>query len=608
MRSAARYLWWVLAVAFIGGYLLLDTSGLLGRQVVTQGTSIGEVNGVDITYGQWFNYANELAQQREQQTGRSVDMDERAQIDDQAFDELVMNIIQQQEFDRRGISVTEDEIRQAALVAPPPQLMQNPELQTDGKFDPAKWERFLASPAIRQQGILLQLQRYYETEIPKLKFYDQIANEVYISTPRLWRTYQDSHDSAAFSFVAFKATPADDSAAARAVTESEIAAYFAANRKRMQLSTRATVSVIAISREPSAVDSAATRDRIIATRSRIAKGEKFEDVAKEVSDDSVSAVEGGKLPPTPKTGFGLTEISDALGKLRPGQLSEPIKTAIGWHLVRLDQRKGDTLSAHHILLRFRQTDSSAIRTDRRADSLSRIVGNATDRTRLDTAAKQLGLPIFNLEVVEGQRAISPDRLLLAGLTQWATNGAATVGEISQVMDSENAYFIARLDSVIAGGDPPLERVRDDIRAFLARKKSAEARLGEARTFAQAAARTSLEQAAQASNYKLETAAMATRIQFVPGIGQGHPATGAAFTLSVGAVSEPIVGFDGVYVIRVDKRVNASRTAWEAQLPTQRAQFEQQAMQDRYRQYITALRDEATIVDKRREVLAANRGQ
>jgi peptidyl-prolyl cis-trans isomerase D len=608
MRSAARYLWWILAVAFVGGYLLLDTSGLLGQRGLSQSTAIGEVNGVEITYGQWYNYANDLARQREQQTGRAVDLDERALIDDQAFDELVMAIIQQQEFDRRGIGVTEDEIQQAARMAPPPALMQNPELQTDGRFDPAKWERFLASPAVRQQGILLQLQRYYETEIPKLKFYDQVANEVYVSTARLWRTYQDRYDSTSFAYVAFKPTPAADTAALAQVTAAEIAAYYAENRKRLQMSTRARVSVIAVSREPSAADSLAMRDRLVAARTRITRGESFEAVAKEVSDDSVSAVDGGKLPPTAKSDFGITEISDALAKLRPGQLSEPIKTSLGWHIVRLDARKGDTLTAHHILVHFRQSDSSATMTDRLADSLARIATGVDNPSRLDTAARRLNLPIFQLDVIEGQRAMSPNGLLLAGLSQWATNGAAQDGEVSEVMDSDNAYFIARLDSLTPGGDPPLERVRDDIRAHLARKKSAESRLSEAREFARSAAQTSLEAAARARNYQVETTAMVTRMQFVPGLGQGHAAAGAAFSLTVGAVSEPIAAPDGVYVIRVEKRINASRTAWEAQLPTQRAQLEQQVMQDRYRQYLTAIRDAADVVDKRREVFAANRGQ
>jgi len=211
MRSKGKYIWMVLFIAFVGGYLLLDTSGLLGKQLVTPGTTVGSVGRTAITYGAWMNRANSLAQEREAQTGRSVDLDERAQIEDQAFEELVMEVILKKEYDRRQIRVTDQEIRDAARYAPPPALMQNPELQTDGKFDRVKWERFLALPQVKQQGVLVQLEQYYREGLPKEKFYSQLASDVYIPDAELWRLYQDANDTVQFSFVAFHPRPGADS-------------------------------------------------------------------------------------------------------------------------------------------------------------------------------------------------------------------------------------------------------------------------------------------------------------------------------------------------------------------------------------------------------------
>jgi len=207
MRSAAKYIWIVLVVAFIGGYLLLDTSGLLGTQLVTPGTAVGEVNGTEITYGAWIKRANDIVERQEQQTGRSVDPDERAMLEDQAFEDLVMEVLLREEFERRGVRVSDEDIISAARFSPPPELMESPELQTDGRFDPQKWQRFLASPSIRQQGFLTQLEQYYRTELPRAKFYRQLASEVYASDPRLWRLYQDERDSASISYVAFRPAP-----------------------------------------------------------------------------------------------------------------------------------------------------------------------------------------------------------------------------------------------------------------------------------------------------------------------------------------------------------------------------------------------------------------
>jgi hypothetical protein len=142
--------------------------------------------------------------------------------------------------------------------------------------------------------------------------------------------------------------------------------------------------------------------------------------------------------------------------------------------------------------------------------------------------------------------------------------------------------------------------------ILARRKAVQARMDDAREFARSAASVSLEQAAAIKNYRIETTPAATRLSFVPNLGPASPVIGAAFGLATGAVSEPVVADDGLYVVRTDRRTNASRDAWQQELPGQRAQIEQQMQQDRFRQYVAALREEANVTDMRKEVMAAAR--
>jgi peptidyl-prolyl cis-trans isomerase D len=440
-----------------------------------------------------------------------------------------------------------------------------------------------------------------------MKFFQQLAGDVYPSDAELWRKYQDAHDSAAVSFVAFRPAPGADSAARGQVTDAEIAQYYATYKKQLHSPTRAIVTALIISRRPTEADSAMTHTRILAVQKRISAGEKFEAVAKEVSDDTVSSKDGGKLPPSVKGAF-VKEFEDVLAKLKPGQQSEPVRTQFGWHLIRLDERKGDTAIARHILLAFKQSDSSATKTDRIADELAKLAANSEDGKKLDAASKQLTIAPVSLDAVEGQRAIGPDGAPLAGLSQWATAGGAKVGEISELFDTDHAYFLARVDSIIPGGDAPLARVRDNIRLYLAQKKAILGRTDAAKAFAKAAVTTSFEAAAKAQNLKLESTPLVARFQFVPGLGQGNTAIGAAFGLTVGAVGEPVVAQDAVYVIRVDKRVNADKSAWQAQLAIQRLQVMDPMRQERVRGYLNALREEANVVDKRREVMAAGRGQ
>jgi peptidyl-prolyl cis-trans isomerase D len=165
MRSAAKYVWLFVALAFIGGFLLAETSGLLGLTPLTPTTPVAEVNGRDILYTDWQQRVQQVMQQQQQQ-GRSLTQDEVRQVEDDVLDEMIMQVLLDQEYRRRAITVTDEEMREFARYAPPPFLYNNPELQTEGRFDPQKYQRLLASPQARQGGILLALESYYRTEIP----------------------------------------------------------------------------------------------------------------------------------------------------------------------------------------------------------------------------------------------------------------------------------------------------------------------------------------------------------------------------------------------------------------------------------------------------------
>src|SRR5437763_15217256 len=167
MRASAKYIWIIIVVLFIGGFLLAQTSGLRGRAPVTQKTPVATVNGEDILATTWYQTTQNLEQQASQRSGQTITLDESQRLADQAYDQLVSDALLRQEYKRRGITVSDEKIIDAARYNPPPQLMQAPDLQTDGQFDPAKYQRFLQSPMARQEGLLYQLEQYYRTEIPK---------------------------------------------------------------------------------------------------------------------------------------------------------------------------------------------------------------------------------------------------------------------------------------------------------------------------------------------------------------------------------------------------------------------------------------------------------
>lgn len=603
MRSSAKYIWIFIVIFFVGGFLLAETSGLLGRAPVTTSTAVATVNGEDILATTWYNAINALEQQATQQSGRSIALDERRRLSDQAFEQLVGDALMRQEYRRRSITVTDDEIMEMAKYSPPPELAQNPELQTEGRFDLEKYQRFLTSPAIRQQGILLQLEQYYRDAIPRQKLFEQIAADVYVSDERLWNIWRDTRDTAQMSYVVLRPSLVADNEVA--VPESEIKDYYDKNKKDFEKPARAVVSVIEIPRSVTAADSAAVRSRLLAIRERILKGEKFEDVARAESSDSVSAAQGGFLGKGGRGRF-VPEFETAAYSLKPGEISQPLLTAFGYHLIKVDEKKGDTIAVRHILLPMTQSDSAATVTDRRADELAKIAASSDKPGVLEEAARQLGRPIKHGAVLETD-ALTIDGKFIPSVGPWAFGGAK-VGETSDLFDADDGYYLGRLDSLTKGGIPSLEEATPEIRSTLAIQKKLDKLMPRAQQFASQAAKTSLEDAAEGAGMQVQQSQPFTRVGGAEGIGRLNQAIGAAFSLPIGAVSAPIRVYDGIFIERVDQRVLKEKSEWEKQKATQRELVTQQLRQQRVRDFLQNLRDSAKVVDRRKDIEAAQRQQ
>src|SRR5690606_29540283 len=114
----------------------------------------------------------------------------------------------------------------------------------------------------------------------------------------------------------------------------------------------------------------------------------------------------------------------------------------------------------------------------------------------------------------------------------------------------------------------------------------------------------LDAIAREHNASLAQAGPFTRGEGTPGLGRLNAAVGAAFALRPGQTS-PLIEADGqLFLIRSIARQDASRTAWQAQLEEQRARTLQALSDTRWNQYLLALRQNATIVDNRAEILRA----
>lgn len=152
--------------------------------------------------------------------------------------------------------------------------------------------------------------------------------------------------------------------------------------------------LIEVGENASQDDVSAAQAKLDAARKRIADGESFDSVAKDVSQDVGSASLGGQLG---QFGRGVMEAAfeDAAFALSIGDLSEPVRTRFGWHLIEVtaiqpakvrsfEDARDDLLRAHQL------SQAEELFADQ-ADRLATLGFENPDS--LVIAAETLGLPV-----------------------------------------------------------------------------------------------------------------------------------------------------------------------------------------------------------------------
>ena len=86
-------------------------------------------------------------------------------------------------------------------------------------------------------------------------------------------------------------------------------------------------------------------------RKRLLKGRDFATLVRKFSDDPGSAPTGGELGWVAWGQF-VPAFEAAVAQLKPGELSEPVRTAFGYHVIQLIDRNDEQFNARHILIKI----------------------------------------------------------------------------------------------------------------------------------------------------------------------------------------------------------------------------------------------------------------
>jgi parvulin-like peptidyl-prolyl isomerase len=599
MRSITKPVFWVVAITFIGWMAYGQVQDLLagGKDVVLK------VDGTVIRQQPFqAQYQATLEQVRRQQGGGRLSREDEQQIQNRVADQFIQNILLDRAYRRLGIGVSDQEIVEAARSSPPPQIldqvMQDATFQTDGRFDITKWQRYLSTAGPEFQTQVEQLYREY---LPQRKLQDYLTADVYVSDAKLWRIWRDQHESVTVALLAIRPEDIADSLAP--VSEAELQRYYDVHKSEFKRPGTAWLSYVQLPRIPDAADSASARAHVHALRADIVSGKtKFEDAAKKESSDSGSAARGGDLGWVKRDAPGfVAPFAAALRRLPPGVVSEPVLTEFGYHLIRIDALKGDSVHVRHILIPVALQGTHLDAVDARTDTLDRMAAEQSIGAKLDSAARALHLPLVHAPRLTQGQGLSLNGRPVPDVSVWAFEGRVP-GETSPVIDGDRASYVFRLDSVQAEGVPLLDQVRAAVAAAVRyEKKKAIARTQAEQVAAKLRNANDLLTAGRAIGYPVERLGPFTRVTAPSNFLRNPTALGAAFGLRPGEKSGVVSGEAGSFLLQVLAHQSADSSAWFKQRAQQREALMRPLVQARVQQYLAALRADAKIVDRRNEI-------
>lgn len=123
------------------------------------------------------------------------------------------------------------------------------------------------------------------------------------------------------------------------IDEVDIADYYQTQRATFVQEERRNVNhiLVQVAQDAPESDNEAARSKLAELAERARAGEAFDDLAREYSDDLASQAEGGETGAFPRGVMEPAFEEAAFGLAEVGDISEPVRTKFGWHLMRLKE-------------------------------------------------------------------------------------------------------------------------------------------------------------------------------------------------------------------------------------------------------------------------------
>lgn len=480
--------------------LIVILMAFTGFEAILQSTSnsrnAAEVNGEEISLDSLNASVEMQRRQLIQQFGRDFDA---SLLDDNllrkaALDNLIDRTLLLQGARQAGMDVSDASLDQL--------ILQSPAFQIDGKFNAGRFDQVL-----QQQGLnRLQFRERLRQDVLVSQLQAALAASSFVTDAELQAFVSLDKQTRDF---ASQTIEADLSAVE--LTDEELKAYYDSHAERFRSQEQVVIEYVELNKERFFADATAddaelqelyqkeianlaeqrrsahillevndelseeqARARLEAVLERLKQGEDFAKLAEEISQDLGSASMGGDLG---FAGPGVfdPEFEQALYALKKDEVSAPVRTAFGWHLIKLLDVQSPEVPSFASLKDKLERDVKARQVEQRFVEVVKELEEASfEASDLSQPAQELGLQVQTSAAFgrEGGEGIAANRQIVqAAFSAEVLEDGANSGAIE--LDPETAVVL-RVKEHRKPALLPLADVTDSIRDLLARQKAGEA--------------------------------------------------------------------------------------------------------------------------------------
>jgi peptidyl-prolyl cis-trans isomerase D len=607
----------LVAVTFIswGGYSLIREKKV---------NYVAKVNGVTIEWKEYNDAFQNAVKQYREALGSSFSekMIEELHLKDKILDDLIAKILILQEVKRLGLSIPDEELREA--------IESVPAFQVNGQFDKRNYERFLRLSRMtpeefeqsQRESLLISkavslikmnagkvseeevLETYlFENERINLTFLkvapDSFKGQVNANEIEIKDTYQKHQEEfriptfVQIQYLLFR--PSDFESKVQ-VSSDEIKRYYDSRKDTFKIPKQVRGRDILIKAGPQD-----TPDQLEAKKKKIEeilekakKTKDFGSLAKQYSE-AENASKGGDIGWIQKGMLG-EQIESLLFSMKAGDLSGVLAARDGFHILKIEEVKEEKQKSFEEvkdqILQALKKEKAKAEASRKAEDAFYSLFRSRD---LEGHSREKDVPIKTTGLFKEGDEI-PD--ISKNPAFYSSAFSLKLGEISPVVNIPPNFYILKLVNKKDSRIPPLDEVKEEVRRKVIGTKAEEkARQVAEELLNQIRTGKNIREVAREKGYPLEETGFFTRTAgVVPKIGPAREFMGilASLTEKNPVAKEVIKTKDGYFVVGLSGHEPADQTKFQSVKKNLEKRLVYQKQEEAFQNWLSQLRSKAKI--------------